>query len=350
MAALILPDPIENPRWAQLLERHPSASVFHSPGWLNALRQTYGYEPFVVTTSTGPTLENGLIACRVKGWTSSRLVSLPFSDHCDPLMDDAADLSNSLECLLAHGRAIGSPSVELRPTPSGAAALAGPGTGALTPGNAYCFHQLDLGPSETEIFRRFHPSSMQRAIRRAEREALTYEEGTSDRMLASFYRLLRMSRRRHGLPPQPLAWFRNLLTSLGNRVSIHVASKAGRPIAGILTLSFKKTMYYKYGGSDAAHHRSGGMPFLFWRVIQDARAQGFAQFDLGRSDFDQPGLIAFKDHFGSVRSKLTYYRYPEGQRDPVRDGWMLRMAKHVFARMPDAALDLAGKSIYKHLG
>ena len=51
-----------------------------------------------------------------------------------------------------------------------------------------------------------------------------------------------------------------------------------------------------------------------------------------------------------MRSALTYYRYPKGQRDFVGNGWMSRMAKRVFARMPDAALDLAGKSIYKHLG
>ena len=349
MTARIVHDPIENPRWASLVERHPSGSIFHSPGWLNALRQTYGYEPFVVTTSRGSTLGNGVVACRVRGFTSSRLVSLPFSDHCDPLMD-AADLSDCLEFLIEHGRSSGSPAVELRPTLRAAAALSGAAAEQLTPGDAYCFHQLDLEPSETEIFRRFHPSSMQRAVRRAEREALEYEAGTSERLLMRFYGLLRMSRRRHGLPPQPLAWFRNLLAGLGGNVSIHVASKKGRPIAGILTLSFKRTIYYKYGGSDAAHHRSAGVPFLFWRVIRDARARGFAELDLGRSDFDQPGLIRFKDHFGAVRSTLTYYQYPRGQRDLVRNGLMARMARKMFAHMPNAALDLAGRSIYKHLG
>ena len=147
-------------------------------------------------------------------------------------------------------------------------------------------------------------------VRRAEREGLTYEAGTSERLLASFYRLLRMTRRRHRLPPQPIAWFRNLLANLGDGISIHVASKDGEPIASMLTLSFKKTSYYKYGGSDAALHRLGGMPFLFWRVIHDARAGGFEELDLGRSDLDQPGLIAFKEHLGATSSTLTYYCYP----------------------------------------
>ena len=117
----------------------------------------------------------------------------------------------------------------------------------------------------------------------------------------------------------------------------------------MLTLSFKKTTYYKYGGSDAAQHRLGGMPFLFWRVMKDARRQGFEVLDLGRSDVDQPGLIAFKDHLGATQSTLKYYRYP-GQPDTARSEWITRAARGTFSHLPDVALDLAGKLIYKRLG
>lgn len=351
MAVRIVEDPVGDPRWSELLDRHPAASVFHSPGWLSALRQTYEYEPFVVTTSPGPTLENGVVVCRVKGWTSRRLVSLPFSDHCDPLLSDgSADLSEMLAFLAGEARTAGRGSVELRPrTVSHPLEVAARACG-LARGTEYCLHRLDLRPEVTEIFRSMHHSSTQRAVRRAEREGLTYETGTSDQLLASFYRLLRMTRRRHGLPPQPLPWFRNLVACLGGGIAIHVARKDGRPLASILTLSFKKTMFYKYGGSDAAHHRLGGMPFLFWQVIQDARARGFVELDLGRSDVDQPGLIAFKDHLGATRSTLTYYRYPARQRDAARSDWMSRAARGVCAHLPDAALDLAGRLIYKRLG
>ena len=349
MPARIVHDPIENPRWAELLEHHPAASVFHTPGWLNALRQTYGYEPFVVTTSAGPALESGLLACDVKGWASRRVVSLPFSDHCDPLMPNQGDLSESVAFLLEYARKKKLASVEIRPTPVTGQACAHAFAGGLMPGSAYAFHQLDLRGDEAEIFGRFHRSNTQRAVRRAEREGLTYESGTSERLLERFYGLLRMTRRRHRLPPQPLAWFRNLLANLRDRVLIHVASKDDQPIAGILTLSFKKTTYYKYGGSDAAQHRLGSMPFLFWRVIQDARRLGYEVLDLGRSDLDQPGLIAFKDHLGATRSTLTYYCFPE-RPEAARTNWLARAARRTFPYLPDLALDLAGKLIYKRLG
>jgi hypothetical protein len=74
------------------------------------------------------------------------------------------------------------------------------------------------------------------------------------------------------------------------------------------------------------------------------------ELDLGRSDFDQPGLIEFKNHLGATRSTLTYYRYPGRQVDAGRSDWMSRVARAVFAHLPDATLDLAGRLLYKHLG
>jgi Acetyltransferase (GNAT) domain len=350
MPMRIVESPAGDPSWSELLDRHPAASVFHSPGWLNALQQTYGYEPFVMTTSPGRTLANGLVVCRVRGWTSRRLVSLPFSDHCDPLVDESEDLSEMLAFLGTQVRTAGWRSVELRPRSNSQSFAVVANTCDVKRSAEYCLHRLDLRPDAPGIFGRMHHSSTQRAVRRAEREGLVYETGTSDRLLANFYRLLRMTRRRHGVPPQPIAWFRNLVSCFGDALAIHQASKSDKPIASILTLSFKKTTYYKYGGSDAAHHHLGGMPFLFWRVIRDARARGFVEMDLGRSDMDQPGLIAFKDHLGADRSTLTYYRSPAGPRHIAQSRWVSRVARGMFAHLPDAALDFAGRLVYKQLG
>src|SRR5216683_3051172 len=81
-------DPLGDPRWDQLVENHPKASVFHSANWLRALQSAYDYDPVVLTTSPpGVALSNGLVFCRIKSWlTGRRLVSLPFSDHCEPLV------------------------------------------------------------------------------------------------------------------------------------------------------------------------------------------------------------------------------------------------------------------------
>ena len=92
------------------------------------------------------------------------------------------------------------------------------------------------------------------------------------------------------------------------------------------------------------------MPLLFWRAIQDAQARGMEVLDLGRSNLDQRGLIAFKNHLGATRIPLTYYRSPERRRDTASGGAIARAARRVVGRLPDAVLDLAGRLIYRHLG
>ena len=102
------------------------------------------------------------------------------------------------------------------------------------------------------------------------------------------------------------------LTAAGgaDALTVHVARRAGEAVAAMITLRFARTLVYKYGGSDARHHPVGSMPFLFWRVIEQAHRDGLETLDLGRSNFDQPGLIAFKEHLGATRTTLTYHRLP----------------------------------------
>jgi hypothetical protein len=89
-------NPLSDPRWDDLIARHPKASVFHQRAWLESLSRTYGYEPVVFTTSPpGTPIKDGLLFCYVKSWlTGNRIVSLPFSDHCEPICDSTAELSD----------------------------------------------------------------------------------------------------------------------------------------------------------------------------------------------------------------------------------------------------------------
>ena len=145
-------------------------------------------------------------------------------------------------------------------------------------GEEFWFHTLDLRPGNDELFRSFHKDSIQRKIRRAERENLICDEGASETQLREFYRLLALTRRRHQLPPPPLAWFRHLATGLGTSMKLCIARLRQRPIAAMVTLFHRGTAVYKYGASDAAFHQLGGMPFLFWKAIKDAQARGWYCF------------------------------------------------------------------------
>jgi CelD/BcsL family acetyltransferase involved in cellulose biosynthesis len=340
-------NPLQDPRWQNLVERHPHGSVFHSTPWLDALSLTYGYEPVVYTT-TPPTneLSNGIVFCRVRSWVSgSRLVSLPFSDHCEPLAN-SQEMTELIHSLQASRRLTRWKYIELRPLRPDAAAH----TRDLTRTESYSLQMLDLRPDLDTLFRNFHKSCIQRKIQRAQRENLTYEEGRTDALLNKFYNLLLLTRRRHGLPPQPLTWFRNVVACLGDRVLIRIASKNGQAVASIVTMQYKDVLVYKYGCSDSLFNNLGGNSLLFWRAIQDAKRNGLLKFDFGRSEADNRGLITFKENWGAFSRPLDYYRLPARQPLNLHSGWRSRVAKGLFSVMPDTLLAATGKLLYRHIG
>jgi hypothetical protein len=336
-------DPIADPRWTQLIERDDRATIFHSPGWLQALRQTYGYEPVVHTTSRpSETLASGVVFCRIKSrLTGNRLVSLPFSDHCEPLAGPGEEFGKFAYLADSDQRRY----IELRPVE--AAPSVRPDQSGFRESEKFWLHRLDLSPSAEEIFRHFHVDCVRRKIHRAERECVVHEEGSNPALLENFYRLLLRTRRRHRLPPQPKAWFRNLANFLPDQIKIRVASKDGQPIASILTFSYKNKLMFKYGCSDERYHRFGGMQLLLWRAIQDAKAKNYSEFDMGRCEWENTGLRTFKDRWGTSRSKLTYWRYQPGGLSV--DGEH-QMARKFFRLCPPSLLQAAGRLFYRHIG
>lgn len=340
-------DPVADARWQRFLLRHPESSIFHTAGWLQALRQTYDYEPIAYTTSPpGKEIRSGQVFCKVNSWvTGRRLVSLPFSDHTALLLEKQSDLQEILVLLQERVDKKNYKYAEIRPLTSLNAA-----TGPFIGSKSFYLHRLSLHYDSDVLFRSFHKSCVQRKIRRAERERLDYTEGRSEQLIEQFYKMFLHTHQRHGLPPQPISWFRNLAACLGANFKVRIASKNAKPIAGIVTLTHKQTMVYKYGCSDAKYHKLGGMAFLFWKAIREAKNGRFIELDMGRSECNNAGLIAFKEHWGATRTLLTYSRYPAIIALDSSNSWEFKFARKVFAMVPAFTLPTAGKLLYRHVG
>ena len=303
-------DPTTDARWAELVDRHPKASVFHSVGWLKALQLTYGYEPMAFTTSP-PTeaLNNGLVFCQIDSWlTGRRLVSLPFSDHCELLSDSAEDANFMIRNLQSRLEDRKWKYVGTSSDPRGFPAI-------------WC---RDFVPTRNKLFsasarsasRLKHrvPKPRQRlcsAPDSAGSAGRALEKcGRSEDLLKEFYALFVMTRRRHGLPPIPYEWFRNLIDCQNKALDIRVAYKDKLPIAAILSLQFKDVVYYKYGCSDTRFNKFGAMPWLLWSAIVTGKSVGASKFDMGRTQEDNAGLLAFKNHWVPQPERLDYWRFP----------------------------------------
>lgn len=134
------------------------------------------------------------------------------------------------------------------------------------------------------------------------------------------------------------------------KIQISSARKNGNPIAAMLTLRHGSNVVYKYGCSDDQFHNLGGMPFLFWKLIEESKVSSAAEIDFGRSDLDQEGLITFKDRFGTSKKMLSYFRYPQTETGRLTDRWGPRAIQQIVSILPNAALRAAGRVLYRHMG
>lgn len=337
-------DPTRQVRWAELLESHPSTSVFHSVPWLRALRICYGYRPRAWCLNSSQTGSVGLAACEVRSrLTGARLVSMPFSDHCEPLVDTAEQLGVLLQGLLGED-GTGFRYVEIRPLHDHWSEVLE--TQGFQPSERFLFHEIDLRPGVEVLWKNLHAGSIRRKIRRAEREGLEVRQGNDPGLVNVYYRLHLRTRRRQGVPPQPLKWFRELAKEFGEKVRIYLAYYKDIPVAGIFTLQWGTCLTYKYGASDERRNPLGGNPLLMWSAMQDACAAGLERFDLGRCDWNNAGLAQYKERLGAARRRLMYYRRPSGSPHTGTS----RLVASVCRRLPLPVLRLLGRLLYRHVG
>ena len=283
-------DPLTDSRWESFVQADPRSSIFHTRNWLAALHAAYNYEPLVYTSAApGKPLRDAVVFCRVNSWlTGQRLVSLPFSDHCEPLVESPGQLQTLLQPAQQELRERKIKYIDVRPL-----SLSFSEGLPNACGDSHYLHHLDLRPPQEVLYKKLHNDSIRRKIQRAEREKLVLDVGSSEKLLEEFYDLHVITRQRQEVPPHPKFWFRKVLASLGNSATIRIARKDGKAVAALFTLAHKQKMVYKYGCSDHHSHNLGGMQFLFWQLICESKERRFVELDFGRSEMNNAGLVTF---------------------------------------------------------
>jgi len=290
-----------------------------------------------------------MVFCRINSWlTGRRLVSLPFSDHCEPLCDSNEDANFLIRYLQAAMEHQGWKYLQVRLI-DGDLQKTSEGI-ECRPAEEYFLHTLDLRPDLDDVFSKLDKDSVQRRVQRAGRACLTEKCGRSAELLRDFYTLFLITRRRQGVPPTPYAWFQNLIHDLDRALEIRVAYKDESPIAAIITLQFRDVVYYKYGCSDTRFNKFGAIPWLFWSAIASAKSKGAIEFDMGRTQQDNPGLLAFKNHWVPHPQRLIYWQYPYDDSNNLAGNWKRKLAKSALPFLPNGLQKIIGKVLYRHAG
>jgi hypothetical protein len=341
-------NPIAEPEWnARLLEYH-GATVFHTAQWARVLAESYGYRPQYAVFREAEKVVGLLPIMEVRSlWTGRRGVCLPFSDECAPLLTEGTAASALLELIREFGMAHRWDYLELR---GGAENVR-----SATQTDRFVVHNLTLEASEEAQLRRLRDST-RRNIQRALKEGVEIHHLQSIDAMDVFYALHCRTRRRHGLPPQPLKFFHRIHQSLiePGFGFVSLARFNSKWIAGAVFLRFGTQAVYKFGASDPQYQHARANNLVMWQSICRLQREKVAQLSLGRSDRDDEGLLQFKRGWGGEEVDLFYQRIGF-LKNPKRDSLRSSNAAGGFSykiiqRLPIPVLRLMGGVMYRHVG
>ena len=335
-------DPISDERWSTLVEERRS-DVFHSPAWLAILRDVYGFDIRAKVRGSAASPDEGIVYAVVDDIFGRRLVSLPFSDFCDPLIDGATSWSAMTKELVSSGDPF---TIKVL---FDEFALADP---RLEQAGEAKWHRCDVTRDPEEIWTDLHPGA-RRAIRKSRSAGVTVRNATSVTDMRAFFELhLRTRKLKYGLLAQPwpffeMIWERLLVPGGGALV---VAELDGEVVAGVVFLRWKDTFYYKFNASnvDALDLRPNDA--IMWEGIQHAHGNGDRWLDFGVSDIDQPGLIRYKEKYATESGTVhTMKGMPATVSPAGRARSVLPVVTELLTdpSVPDTITETAGDRLYR---
>jgi len=327
---------LDDPDWLRLVHGRPDATAFHLPAWSQAVAGTYGFRPFVfVMEGVGRWAVAGQPVMEVRDLIGRRrLVSLPFTDHCPPLVEEGGNAGEFARSLVQAG-------IEVRAELPGVSGALAERVGAR--------HLVDLEPDPDVLFRRLHRNRIQKRIRRSRELGVEVSLSRSVADFETFYRLHCQTRRRQGVPVQP----RRFIGSIWEKVIeaghgfVIVARVQNVPIATALFLNWNRHLIYKYGASDRRHWRLGANFLVHWTAMEWGCVNGYRTYDFGRTDAGHESLREFKAAWGSTEVPLVY-TFPGARSESAGRGKAAGILSGIIRHSPTLVCRTVGELFYRY--
>jgi len=278
------------------LSNHEFSSLFSSPMWIEALARTYDIEVSASVSGNGD--GHGVILfSHIRDIRGERIVCLPFSDYCDPLVSEAASWKELVDPLLGCNAP-----VRLRCLRNSLPAH----DARFTLRRRGKWHGIDLTRPEDAMWAGLSTGARQN-IRRASRSGLIVREKRGVDDVRNFHRMhVFVRKNKYRLLAQPFAFFANLheIFSPGDRVTVLMAELDGVPVAGLFLLQWKNVLYYKFNASVDQRWRPNDL--LVWQAMLLGHRRGLTLLDFGLSDLEQPGLVRYKRKFATEERDILF--------------------------------------------
>ncbi len=336
--------------WDAFVHGAANGTIYHDSAWLDVLARTYGFVPYRLTMEDARGELRGILPLFLvdSKITGRRLVSLPCTNAAGPLSQPGTDVSPLLVAALDIAQRQGCGYLEIRGQPDERLS----DNVGLSQYDYFGTFLLDLDGDVAQTRARFDKRA-RRGIAKATKSGVTVRFGEDKGAIREFYRLNVETRRKHGVPPQPLAFFENLWDVFRPRggVEVLLAEYEGQVVASIILLAYKQTVIYAYGASDQGYLKVAPNHALFDAAIAWSVANGHRSFDFGRTSPDNVGLMDFKRQWGASFHTLPYYHWPKaaGFVSESESSFKHKCFTAVWRRLPVAAARVLGPPLYRHL-
>lgn len=336
---LIQLNPLISSQWDEAILNSSSPQFFHLSSWIRTIADTYKFQPFCFLILSDQRCTIPMII--VKTLTGKKkAVALPFSDRCD--IQTEVNQGELVLRLLSIAKEEKIDRLEFR----GTTQFNPPGE----PSHTYFGHVLRLTPDVKQLWKNLS-SSKQRNIRKAHRESINITFQNNYESVREFYRLHCITRKRHGLPPQPMAFFDKIYENILKNGSgeIALAYSEDNIIAGALFLFFKTEALFKFGASNKELQNVRANDLLLWEAISRYALKKIEKFSFGKTEKYHEGLSRFKESFGASRELLNDHIYDvKSGRKLVNSPKVHGFHNKIFQKMPVPILRLCGELFYRY--
>ena len=334
------------------IEEQAKGTSSYLQAWLDLITRLYGYAVYPLTATNADGKITGFLPlCSVQGpLTGRHLVALPFTDLCPLLAKDEASANVLVDQAIRLVQQHKATYLELR-------------TGAnqvlaqrleLMEGNLYVRWLMPLSPDPESIWSNLR-KPIQRQVKKSQKLGVQVRVAQQRDEVAHYYRLHLQTRcKKHGMPAQPRRYFFELWDTFAESgaMQLLLAEYEGSVIAGMILLASGTTIRYAYGASDERYLNLAPNDLLMWASIKLGCSLGYQTLDMGRTAYDNEGLMEFKRRWGAIQDPLPYYYYPHlaGLASTAETSWKYRLITTCWKRLPLPLAGSLGGYFYKHLG
>lgn len=348
-------DPLTDPRWTALVERHPDRLVFHHPAWLRTLRDEYPRPLIGLGCEDAAGRLRGVLALSLtKGLplgsaiAGRRLSSLPRTPIAGPLAVDDRASATLIRAAIERTRASTDTQLQLKammPLPD----AVNDGLQEVAWRPTYVLDLQDRPAGDGRARRR-----NQWAVNKARKAGVHVRAAESQAELQTWHRLYLGTMRGLAVPARTYRFFEAAWRHLrpAGMMRLLIAEQDGRMLAGSVFLMLGSTVFYAFTGWQRADHSLRANDLLHWQAIDEFRQAGYRYYDFGEVAGGQQSLAAFKSKWGAQPQQLYRYQFPaqaEHGGGTLESGRLGGVAADIWRRLPLPVTATIGDWVYRRL-